>query len=102
MKAYMEIHVEPGSDIEKIIENIRKSEGVKEACRVVGRSDILVTVEGGDLRQISDIALQRISAVRGVSIGNTLVCVDSEKLPKPANDVVPSRSAEEIPTISFS
>ena len=98
----MEIHVEPGSDIEKIIESIRKSEGVKEACRVVGRSDILVTVEGGDLRQISDIALQRISAVRGVSIGNTLVCIDSERIQNPTNNVVPSRLTEEIPAISFS
>jgi DNA-binding Lrp family transcriptional regulator len=101
LKAYIEIHIEPGSDIEKIVESIRKSEGVKEACRVVGRADILVTVEGRDLKQVSDIALQRICAVRGVSVGHTLVCIDSESLPKPAV-TVPSNSPQEIPSISFS
>ncbi|MFQ5941738.1 MAG: Lrp/AsnC ligand binding domain-containing protein [Nitrososphaerales archaeon] len=101
MKAYVEIHIDPGSDVEKIAENIRKSEGVKEACRVVGRADILVTVEGRDLKQVSDIALQRISSVRGVSVSHTLVCVDSESVPKPAaTDSSPS--SEQVPAISFS
>lgn len=99
MKAYIEIHIEPGSDVEKIMESIKRSEGVIEACRVVGRADILVTVEGRDLKHVSDIALQRISAVRGVSIGHTLICVDSTNLPQPS---VPTRSTEQIPTISFS
>lgn len=101
MKAYIEVHAEPGSDVEKICGNIRSAEGVREACRVVGRADILVTVEGRDLKHISDIALQRISAVRGVSIGNTLLCVDSESLPKPVSSV-PSNSSQEIPAITFS
>ena len=98
MKAYIEVHIEPGSDVEKIVENVRRSEGVKEACRVVGRGDILVTVEGRDLKHVSDIALQRISAVRGVSIGHTLICVDSENQTEPS---APSNSSQEVPTIAF-
>ncbi|MEM2759728.1 MAG: Lrp/AsnC ligand binding domain-containing protein [Nitrososphaerales archaeon] len=101
LKAYIEIHVEPGSDVDRIVENIRRSEGVKEACRVVGRADVLVAVEGRDLRHVSDIALQKIAAVRGVTIGHTLVCVDSEILPKPTTTVPPTME-QEIPTISFS
>jgi DNA-binding Lrp family transcriptional regulator len=101
LKAYIEIHVEPGSDVEKIVESIKRSEGVKEACRVVGRADVLVTVEGSSLKHISDIALQKIAAVRGVSIGHTLVCVESEMLPKPSN-TVPSNTSDQIPMISFS
>lgn len=101
MKAYIEIHIEPGSDVEKIVENIRATTGVKEACRVVGRADVLVAVEGRDLKHVSDIALQKISAVRGVSVGHTHVCVDSENLPKPES-AVPSNSSQEIPPISFS
>lgn len=100
MKAYIEIHIEPGSDIEKIVENIRRSEGVKEVCRVVGRADILVTVDGRDLKHISDITLQRISAVRGVSIGNTLVCIESESLSRPSSNLATS-SPQEVPAISF-
>ena len=99
MKAYIEVHIEPGSDVEKIVENVRRTEGVKEACRVIGRGDILVTVEGRDLKDVSDIALQRISAVRGVSIGHTLICVDSENLPEPS---APSNSSQEVPPIAFS
>ena len=101
MKAYIEIHVEPGSDVEKIVESIKRSDGVKEACRVIGRADILVTVEGRDLKHVSDIALQRISSIRGVSIGHTLVCIDSEVLSEPTADI-PSNSSEQIPTLSFS
>lgn len=98
MKAYIELHVEPGSDVEKIVENIRHCEGVKETCRVVGRADILVTVEGTSLKHVSDIALQNISAVRGVSIGNTLVCIDSEAIAKPGNS---QSSSQKIPAITF-
>lgn len=95
----MEIRVEPGNDVEKIVENIKRSEGVKEVCRVIGRVDIVVTVEGRDLKHLSDISLERISAVRGVSIGQTLVCVEPETQPQ---SLVPSTSSEEIPAISFS
>jgi len=99
LKAYIEIRVEPGNDVEKIVENIKRAEGVKEVCRVIGRVDVVVTVEGRDLKHLSDITLERISAVRGVSIGQTLVCVETET---PTQSLVPSTSSEEVPAISFS
>ncbi len=99
MKAYVEIHAEPGSDIEKIVTAIRTSDGVKEACRVMGRADILVAVEGRDLKHISDIVTQKICAVRGIAAGETLVCVDSANLPQ---HIHPSSTPEQIPAITFS
>lgn len=99
MKAYVEIHAEPGSDIERIVTAIRNSDGVKEACRVMGRADILVAVEGRDLKHISDIVTQKICAVRGIAAGETLVCVDSANL---SQHIHPSNTSEQIPAITFS
>lgn len=99
LKAYIEIHAEPGSDIEKIVTSIRNAEGVREACRVIGRADILVSVEGRDLKHLSDIVTQKICAVRGITAGETLVCVESSNLPQP---VTHSSSSEQIPAITFS
>ena len=99
LKAYIEIHTEPGSDIERIVTSIRNSEGVKEACRVIGRADILVAVEGRDLRHISDIVTQKICAVRGIAAGETLVCVESANLPQ---HIPTSNTQEQIPAITFS
>lgn len=99
LKAYIEIHTEPGSDIERIVASIRNSEGVKETCRVVGRADILVSIEGRDLKHISDIVTQKICATRGIATIETLVCVESGNLPQ---HITPSNSQEQIPTITFS
>lgn len=109
MKAYVEIHTDPGSDVERIAAAVRNVEGVKEACRVVGRADILVSVEGKDLRHISDIISQKICAVRGISAGETLVCVDSMTMQQYTNPTTtqtqtqtPSGAPQEIPAITFS
>lgn len=99
LKAYIEIHAEPGSDIDRIVTSIRNSDGVKEACRVVGRADILVAVEGRDLKHISDIVTQKVCAVRGIAAGETLVCVDSTNL---SQHIPPSNTPEQIPAITFS
>jgi DNA-binding Lrp family transcriptional regulator len=99
LKAYIEIHTEPGSDTERIVTSIRNSEGVKEACRVIGRADILVSVEGRDLRHISDIVTQKICAIRGIASGETLMCVDSGNMPQ---QITPSNGQEQIPAITFS
>ena len=99
MKAYIEIHTEPGSDVERIVSSIRNAEGVKEACRVIGRADILVALEGRDLRHISDIVTHKICGVRGIAAGETLVCVESGTLPQ---HTAPSNSPEQIPAITFS
>ena len=98
LKAYIEIHVEAGSDIERIATSIRSVEGVKEACRVLGRADILVCVEGRDLKHISDIVTQKICAVRGISAGEALVCVDSGNV---IQHTTPTNSPEQIPAITF-
>lgn len=99
LKAYIEIHTEPGSDVERIVTSIRNADGVKEACRVVGRADILVSIEGRDLKHISDIVTQKICAVRGIATSEALVCVESGNLPQ---HIAPSNSQEQVPTITFS
>jgi DNA-binding Lrp family transcriptional regulator len=96
LKAYIEIHTEAGSDVERIASSIRNADGVKEVDRVIGRADILVSVEGRDLRHISDIVTQKICAIRGVASGETLMCVDPA-LPQSTITKVP----EQIPAITF-
>ncbi len=99
LKAYIEIHTEPGNDLERVVSAIKNTEGVKEVCRVIGRADVLVCLEGRDLRHISDIVNQKICAVRGIASTDTLVCLDSGSLPQ---HIPPSNSLEQIPAISFS
>ncbi|MFQ5920849.1 MAG: Lrp/AsnC ligand binding domain-containing protein [Nitrososphaerales archaeon] len=102
LKAYIEIHTEPGSDIDRIAASVRNTEGVTDVCRVIGRADIMITVEGRDLREISDLISQKICVVRGITATETSICVDSAtatEIPKPA---VESSTSEQIPPLTFS
>lgn len=104
LKAYIVTHTEPGSDIERILESIRNTEGVNDACRVVGRAEIVISVEGNDLRHISDIICQKVCAVRGISATETLVCVESGNVREPSEEPSTSSASEQYPTptIAFS
>jgi len=76
MKAYVEIKVEPGSNIHSLLSVMRTIEGVREAFAVTGHTDIVASVEANDLKGIADVVTQRIHAIRGVASTETMVCVE--------------------------
>ncbi|MFQ5969388.1 MAG: Lrp/AsnC ligand binding domain-containing protein [Nitrososphaerales archaeon] len=92
------MHVEPGSDVERIVTAIKNSEGVKEACRVTGHADVIVSVEGRDIKQVSDIAIEKICAIRGIAGSQTLLCVESDNLSQPTSS---SPALDQIPKVAF-
>ena len=76
MKAYVEIKVEPGSNIHSLLSVMRTIEGVREAFAVTGHTDIVAAIEANDLKSIADVVTQRIHAIRGVASTETMVCVE--------------------------
>jgi len=75
MKAYVEIKVEPGTNIGSLLSVMRTIEGVREAFAVTGHTDIVASIEARDLKEIADVVTQKIHAIRGVSSTETMVCV---------------------------
>jgi DNA-binding Lrp family transcriptional regulator len=76
MKAYVEVRVEPGSNIHSLLSVMRTIEGVREAFAVTGHTDIVASIESNDLKSIADVVTQKIHAIRGVANTETMVCVE--------------------------
>jgi len=76
MKAYVEIKIEPGSNIHSLLSVMRTIEGVREAFAVTGHTDIVASIEANDLKSIADVVTQKIHAIRGVASTETMVCVE--------------------------
>ncbi len=76
MKAYVEIKVEPGTNIQSLLGVMRTIEGVSEAFAVTGHTDIVASIEANDLKSVADVVTQRIHAIRGVAGTETMVCVE--------------------------
>lgn len=76
MKAYIEIKVEPGSNIQSLLSVMRTIDGVKEAFAVTGHTDMVVSIEANDLKGIADVVTQKIHPIRGVASTETMVCVE--------------------------
>jgi len=76
MKAYVEIRVEPGTNIHSLLSVMRTIEGVREAFTVTGHTDIVASIEASDLKSVADVVTQRIHAIRGVASTETMVCVE--------------------------
>jgi DNA-binding Lrp family transcriptional regulator len=76
MKAYVEIKVEPGSNINSLLSVMRTIGDVREAFAVTGHTDIVASIEASDLKSIADVVTQRIHSIRGVASTETMVCVE--------------------------
>lgn len=76
MKAFVEIKIESGANIERMIQLLRSIEGVKEAFAVTGHTDIIASIEASDLKGIADVVTQKIHAIKGVENTETMVCVE--------------------------
>ncbi len=76
MKAYVEIKVEPGSNILSILSVMRTVEGVRDSYAVTGHTDLIASIEASNLKEIADIVTQRIHPIRGITNTETMVCVE--------------------------
>ncbi|MEM2760930.1 MAG: Lrp/AsnC ligand binding domain-containing protein [Nitrososphaerales archaeon] len=76
MKAYVEIKVEPGSNIQSLLSVMRNVEGVREAFAVTGHTDLIAAIEASDLKGIAELVTQRIHPIRGIMSTETMVCVE--------------------------
>jgi DNA-binding Lrp family transcriptional regulator len=74
MRAMLLINVEPGKD-KKVIEQLEKTEGIKEAYIVYGRHDIIAKVEAENLKRIREIISNRVRQLDAVDSVVPLVAV---------------------------
>jgi len=72
MRATLLINVEPGKDKE-VIEQLKKTEGVKEAHIVYGHHDIIAEVEAESLEELKEIVSSRVRRLDAVDSALTLI-----------------------------
>lgn len=72
MKAYMLITINTGQ-IEKVVEHLRRVEGVVEANMAFGPYDVVAVVKADDIKTLGKIMAARIQPIPGVL--ETLTCL---------------------------
>jgi len=72
MKAYIMIHVRPGSVLE-VIQILRRLKGVMEASMTFGPYDVVVVVNAKDVNHLGSIVAGEIQPIPGVI--DTLTCL---------------------------
>ncbi len=75
MKAYILIEIRTG-EIEKVVEHLRRVEGVQEAHMTFGPYDAIALVEAEDVRSLGKIMANRIQPIPGVLETLTCLAVD--------------------------
>jgi len=74
MQAIVHIRTDPGKAL-KILDAVKKIEGVKVAFATTGRFDIIARVEAADLRAIGEAVVSKIQAISGVRSTETSMIV---------------------------
>jgi len=74
MQAIVHIRTDPGKAL-KILDTVKKIEGVKVAFATTGRFDIIARVEAADLRAIGEAVVSKIQAIAGVRSTETSMIV---------------------------
>lgn len=72
MKAYILIHVRPGS-VPEVVRNLRKVKGVSEASMTFGPYDIVCVVQVGDFNALGPLVAEEIQPIPGII--DTLTCL---------------------------
>jgi len=72
--AYVLIHTNLGKAL-KVVEEISKVEGVKNACAVTGAYDVVAVIEVEKISDIADLVVNKIHCIDGVYNTQTLICV---------------------------
>jgi DNA-binding Lrp family transcriptional regulator len=74
MQAIVHIHTDPGKAL-KILDAVKKVEGVRVAFATTGRFDIIARVEAADLRAMGEAVVGKIQAIAGVRSTETSMIV---------------------------
>jgi len=74
MQAIVHIRTDPGKAL-KILDAVKKVEGVKVAFATTGRFDILARVEAADLKAIGEAVVSKIQGIGGVRSTETSMIV---------------------------
>jgi len=74
MQAIVYIRTDPGKAL-KLLEEIKKLQGVKFAAATTGRFDIVVRVEAADLKDIGDKVVGKIQTIPGIRNTETSMIV---------------------------
>jgi len=75
VKAFVLVNVEASKHI-KVLEQVKKIEGVHEAHLVTGLHDLILYVSADDLKSLGSLIVNKIQAVNGVSRTVTCIAVD--------------------------
>ena len=76
MKAYVEIQVEPGNNLQSILSVMRTIEGIQEVFAVTGHTDLIASIEASNLKEIANLVTERIHSIRGITNTVTMVCFE--------------------------
>jgi len=72
MLAYVLMEV-PGKESRKVLEHLRKIDGVTEAAATYGDSDIIAKIDVPDISDLDEIIVEKIEILAGVKSTHTLI-----------------------------
>jgi DNA-binding Lrp family transcriptional regulator len=72
MKAYIMIHVRPGS-VPEVLKNLRRLEGIQEANMTFGPYDVVAVFQAVDVNQMGKQVASNVQPIPGVI--DTLTCL---------------------------
>jgi DNA-binding Lrp family transcriptional regulator len=72
MKAYIMIHVRPGS-VPEVLRNLRRLEGIQEANMTFGPYDVVAVLEAADVNHLGKMVASNVQPIPGVI--DTLTCL---------------------------
>lgn len=70
MEAIVYIRTDPGKAL-KLLEKVKKVEGVEVAFCTVGRFDIVARVEAADLKTLGETVVEKIQGIAGIRYTET-------------------------------
>jgi len=76
MKAYVLVHIQPGS-IPDVVLNMRRVEEVTEAHMTFGPYDAVVTVQADDVAHLGEIIASKLQPIPGVL--DTMTCLVADR-----------------------
>lgn len=75
MKAYVFLHVRPGS-VPEVVRNLRRLEGMKDANMTLGPYDVIAIVESNDINRLGKLVASEIQPIPGVIDSVTSLVVE--------------------------
>jgi len=72
MLAYVLMEV-PGKESRKVLEHLKKIDGVTEAAATYGDSDIIAKIDVPDISDLDEIIVEKIEVLAGVKSTHTLI-----------------------------